>query len=199
MGLGRKQTWSEVPSDVPKCSKEENTEHHPCETNSEWVSESVVLLLRRQVWSALGLNARSPRPTPSELSSIFFGIFLFYTRLWRSIYRACSLSFIDPETIFSSLKDFVLSSGCLFLLGDREEGTGFLFCWIFLLIAIVKRVSFFRFRDKKRWLEREEEEEFWVFTCGSGFFRLPLDHIRPQGSHSTWWARVLRSFWCNCQ
>jgi hypothetical protein len=25
----------EVPSDVPKRSNEENTEHHPCETNSE--------------------------------------------------------------------------------------------------------------------------------------------------------------------
>lgn len=115
----------------------------------------------------------------------FFNFLRFYTRLSRSSYRACSLSFIDPETIFCSLSILFCRRAVCFFWETEKKALDFLFCWIFLLVAIVKRVSFFQFRDKKRWLEREEEE-FWVFTCGSGFFRLPLDHIRPQGSHSSW-------------
>lgn len=201
MGCGRKQTslkWSAKRRPKMQQRGEQRT---PPVWNQLRVSEWV-----RVLFCCCGdkceahLDRMHARHAPRlqsflQFSSVFS---LFYTRLSRSTYRACSLSFIDPETIFCSLSILFCRWAVCFFWETEKKALDFLFCWIFLLVAIVKRVSFFRFRDKKRWLEREEEV-FWVFTCGSGFFRLPLDHIRPQGSHSSWWARVLRSFLCNCQ
>lgn len=195
MGCGRKQTslkWSAKRR--PKMQQRGEHRTPPVWTNSECGSEweccSVVAETSvKRTWTECTLA------TPHAFRA-FFNFLRFFSVLYSLVKIDLSslLTFFHrPRNHFLFTQHFVLSSGCLFLLGDREEGAGF----SFEEGAIVKRVSFFRFRDKKRWLEREEEV-FWVFTCWSGFFRLPLDHIRPQGSHSSWWARVLRSFWCNC-
>ncbi len=55
----------------------------------------------------------------------FFNFLRFYTRFVKIDLSSLLTFFHRPRNHFLFTQHFVLSSGCLFLLGDREEGAGF--------------------------------------------------------------------------